>query len=166
MAEEKPELVPDEIILGEANYREALNLVIASAESELLIFDEDLSKGDYASLKRFELIRDFLSKGSTTKLIIILHDTAYFTSRCPRLFALLQTYGHLMSVYQTTEQAKVAKDIFIIADQKHYLRRFHVDQARFKYAFDDEKTANMLNMRFDELREWTGEAVSPTTLGL
>lgn len=160
------EIVPDEILLGERNYAAALNLVIAAAGHELLIFDEDLSRGDYASRNRFELIRAFLAKGSRNRLVIVLHDTTYFTQHCPHLHGLLETYGHVMTVYETNDQAKVAKDCFVIADQMHYLRRFHVDQARFRYAFNDAETANMLNMRFNELLEATSRSVSITNLGL
>jgi hypothetical protein len=160
------ELVPDEILLGERNYAAALNLVIEAAEHELLIFDEDLSRGDYASRNRFELIRAFLAKGHQNRLVIVLHDTTYFTRHCPLLYGLLETYGHVMTVYETNDQAKVAKDCFVIADQLHYLRRFHVDQARFRYAFNDAETVNMLNMRFNELLGATSQSVSITNLGL
>ncbi len=160
------ELVPDQVLLGERNYTAALNLVIAAAKHELLIFDEDFSKGDYASRNRFELVRAFLAKGRQNLLMLVLHDTTYFTQYCPLLHGLLETYGHVMTVYETNDQAKVAKDCFVIADQMHYLRRFHIAQARFKYAFNDAETANMLNMRFNELLQATSRHISITNLGL
>lgn len=163
---EMTDLIPDEILLGERNYEAALDLVIGSAERELLIFDEDFSKGGYASVRRFELMRDFLAKGRQNRLVIVLHDTAYFAAHCPRLCELLVTYSHVMTVYETNSQAKVAKDCFVIADQAHYLRRFHVDQARFRFAFNDADTVHMLNMRFDELLEATSQSISATVLGL
>ncbi len=160
------ELVPDTIIIGEHNYAAALNLLIARAENDLLIFDQDLSRGDYNSLQRFELIHDYLNKNGNNKLTIILQSAEFFTTQCPRLFELLETYGHKITVYETNNAAKIAKDCFVIADKRHYLRRFHIDQARFKYAFDDEvETANLL-MRFDELLEETTETISYTKLGL
>jgi hypothetical protein len=160
------ELKPNEIILGERNYEAALDLVIASAQDELLIFDQDFAHGDFASLQRFELLQDFLSKNSLSKLTIILQNTEYFVLHCPRLFDLLKHYGHKMVVFETNDNAKIAKDCFIIADKKHYLRRFHIDQARFKYALDDVEECTNLNMRFDELMDETTEAVSSTKLGL
>ena len=71
-----------------------------------------------------------------------------------------------MTVFETNDNAKVAKDCFVIADKTHYLRRFHIDQARFKYAFDDEEECASLTMRFNELLDETAEAVSVTKLGL
>ena len=160
------ELIPDTIILGERNYEAALNLVIAKAQNELLIFDQDFVRGDYASTARFELLFDFLSHNELSKLTFILQSTQHFVNNSPRLFELLKLYGHKMTVFETNDAAKVAKDCFVIADKRHYCRRFHIDQARFKYAFDDEETCASLNMRFEELFEETTEALSVTKLGL
>ena len=162
----KSELAPNTIILGERNYVTALDIVIASAQLELLIFDQDFTRGDYASLNRFDLMAQFLNKNDLTKLTIVLQNTDYFIQYCPRLFGLLKNYGHKMVVYETNDTAKVAKDCFVIADKRHYLRRFHIDQARFKYALDDVEECANLSMRFDELLDETTEAVSATKLGL
>jgi hypothetical protein len=162
----KAELIPDSIILGERNYEAALDLVIAAAMNELLIFDQDFLKGGYASQKRYELIHHFLSNEPLSKLTIILQDTQHFINQCPKLFGLLKLYGHKMTVYETNNVAKVAKDCFVIADKRHYLRRFHIDQARFKFAFDDEEMVANLLMRFDELLAETASTVSVTKLGL
>ncbi len=160
------ELAPNAIILGERNYEAALNIVIAHAENELLIFDQDLERGDYASSKRFEQLFEFLSKNDLSKLTIILQNTEHFIQHCPRLFGLLKNYGHKMVVYETNDAAKVAKDCFVIADKQHYVRRFHIDQARFKYALNDAEECANLDMRFNELLDETTEAVSTTKLGL
>jgi hypothetical protein len=160
------ELKPNTVLLGERNYEAALNLVIAQAQHSLQIFDQDLSRGDFASLQRFELIQAFLAKNSLSKLTIILQNSDYFTQHCPRLFELLKLYGHKMVVYETNDHAKIAKDCFVIADKIHYVRRFHIDQARFKFALDDAEECANLNMRFDELLDETTEAVSTTKLGL
>ncbi len=160
------ELKPNSIIVGERNYEAALDLVIEQAENELLIFDQDFVHGDYASQKRLEILYHFLSSNPLSKLTIILQSAEHFVNNCPRLFELLKLYSHKMMVYETNDMAKIAKDCFMIADKRHYLRRFHIDQARFKYAFDDEiESANLL-MRFGELLEETTEAVSATKLGL
>ena len=163
---DKTELTPNTVTLGERNYEAALDLVIAEAQFELLIFDQGFERGNYTSLKRFELLFEFLSKNSTSKLTIILQNTEYFIQHCPRLFELLKLYSHKMTVLETNDNAKVAKDCFIIADKTHYVRRFHIDQARFKYALDDVDECANLSMRFDELMEETADAVSVSRLGL
>ncbi len=160
------ELKPDTIILGERNYATALDLVIESATSELLIFDQSFERGDYASQNRFETFYAFLSSNPLSQLTIILQDVQHFINSCPRLFELLKLFGHKMTVYETNDVAKIAKDCFVIADKRHYCRRFHIDQARFKYAFEDENESANLLMRFGELLDETTETVSVTKLGL
>ena len=160
------ELIPNQVVLGERNYEEALNLVIARAENELLIFDTDLSRGGYASQKRFELINQFLAKQPKNRLTMVLLDANYFTQHCPRLFHLLENYSHIMTVYKTNDAAKVAQDCFVIADNQHYIRRFNKDQARFKFAFDDADISAQLTLRLTELLEETTESISHNQLGL
>jgi hypothetical protein len=159
-------LAQDSIILGEQEYATALDIVIASAEQQLLIFDQDFSIGDFTSFKRYESIHAFLNKAPATKLTIILHEANFFKTECPRLFDLLLSFGHKMTVYETNSHAKIAKDCFILADDKSYIRRFHIDQARFKYALDDVETTASLANRFDELLQETASTVSATKLGL
>ena len=159
-------LVPNQIIVGEQLYSDAINVILASAQRELLIFDQDLSHGDFASLKKYELFRQFLSKNITSHLTIILQDTAFFQEKCPRLFGLLSTYGHKMSVYLTNQSVKHVKECFVLADGQHYIKRIHIDQARFKYALNDVASVKVLHSRFTELKEAIQDVVSTTQLGL
>lgn len=154
------------IINSGALYNEALDIVIAQAEHTLKIFDQDLSTGAYSSVKRYGLILAFLNKHPTSKLTIVLQDTRYFLTKCPRLFDLLTIYGHKMVVYETNSHAKIAKDCFILADTQSYIRRFHIDQARFKYVLADQEATTSLDGRFEELLEATTHTVSATKLGL
>jgi hypothetical protein len=159
-------LTPDTIMNGEHVYASAQNLIIDTAENELLIFDQDLSHGGFDSLARYELIRKFLSISPNSNLTMILHDSVYFTSYCPRLNELLKTYSHKMSIMLTNDHAKVAKDCFIVADQKHYVKRIHIDQARFKFALNDNRSAASLQLRFNELLDETAYKLAPTQTGL
>ncbi len=160
------ELQQDTIIVGEHEYSPALDIVIAQAKQQLLIFDQDFSIGDYSSIKRYERVHDFLSKDNTSRLTIILHDTTHLTTQCPRLLNLLLTFGHKMTVYETNDHAKIAKDCFVLADDTSYIRRFHIDQSRFKYMLNDKETTASLKNRFDELLQETTHPVSATKLGL
>lgn len=159
-------LAPNQIITGENLYSEALSIILANAQSELLIFDQDLSHGGFSSLEKYELIRLFLNRNITSQLTIILQDTAYFQEKCPRLFSLLITYGHKMNVYVTNQTVKQVKDCFVIADGLHYIKRIHIDQARFKYALNDIASIKPLHSRFSELKEAIQDVVSVTQLGL
>lgn len=159
-------LNPDQIMVGEYLYSDAINIILANAERELLIFDQDLSHGDFASKQKFELFQTFLNKSPSNQLTIILQNKDFFLNKCPRLIDLLTIYGHKMTVYETNETAKHAKDCFILADDKNYVKRIHIDQARFKYGLDDLATIGLLNSRFKDLLDATQEAVSISKLGL
>lgn len=160
------ELIPNTVLMGERDYALALDIVIAQASSELCIFDQNFEKGEYASIRRYDLLHAFLQKGEQVKLSIILQNSHFFSANCPRLVDLLRIYGHKITVYETNDFAKIAQDCFVIADKQHYCRRFHIDQARFKYALDDLETSASLLLRFDELLAETTEAISVTKLGL
>lgn len=160
------ELKPDTIILGERLYEAAAELLITKAKRELLIFDPDLSRGGYQSLKCYEALQNFLAKDKQNRLIIVLHEADFFTERCPRLQDLLKTYSYAITIYVTDDSARVAQDAFLLADKAHYLHRFHIGQARFKYVLDDEVRAKPLLERFDQLLEATSSAVFSATTGL
>lgn len=163
---QNPELKADVILSGERLYAEAIEMILASAQHRLCIFDQDLRRGDFSSLKKYELLRSFLSSHINSQLIIVLQSTEFFREKCPRLMELLEIYGHKMTVYETNSTVKHAKDCFILADDSHYIKRIHIDQARFRYAFDDAITVDGLKSRFEELLEATQDSVSPTTIGL
>lgn len=159
-------LIQNEIIVGEQHYAEAINIILASAERELLIFDQDFSHGDFASKQKYALFQQFLNKSPSNHLTIVLQNTAFFQEKCPRLLDLLSIYGHKMTVYETNGSVKHAKDCFILADDQHYIKRIHIDQARFRFGLNDLATASLLNTRFKELLEATHDMVSMTKLGL
>ncbi len=160
------ELTPNVILLGERAFEAATLLLIVQAERELLIFDPDLSRGGYQGLQCYEALRDFLEKDRQNRLVIVLHEADFFSAHCPRLQYLFQTYSHAISIYVTDESACVAQDAFILADGKHYLHRFHINQARFKYVLDDEAAIKPLQERFDQLLEATSSAIFATSTGL
>jgi hypothetical protein len=159
-------LIPDTIIMGEQLYSEAISLILATAQHELLIFDQDLSHGDFSSLEKYDLLYQFLSKNVASQLKIILQDAWYFQSKCPRLSNLLEIYGHKMSVHVADTSMKQFKDCFILADGKNYIKRIHIDQARFKYALNDNVSAEVLTNRFMELAEAIQDIVPAKPLGL
>jgi hypothetical protein len=159
-------LIPDQIIVGEQLYAEAINIILAGAQRELLIFDQDFSHGDFASKQKYELFLLFLNKSPSNQLTIILQQTDFFQNKCPRLLDLLTTYGHKMTVYETNESVKHAKDCFILADDQNYIKRIHIYQARFKYGLNDLASASLLNTRFKELLDATHDVVVISKLGL
>jgi hypothetical protein len=159
-------LKPNVILQGEQLFEAAINLIIGSAEHELMIFDASLAIGGYATVKRAELLQDFLAKNRSSRVTILLHDTGYLACYCPRLMQLVRLYSHSVTVLKTGEEAQVARDSFILADGVHYLHRFHLDHARFRYELDDAAAVHPLQERFGQIMETSTQGLSATTLGL
>lgn len=159
-------LIPDQVLIGEQLYAKAVNMILASAQHELLIFDQDLSHGNYSSLQNAELLERFLSHYPNSRLTIVLQHSDFFTEHCPRLVNLLHTFGHKMTIHETNQTVKHAKDCFILADGKNYINRAHIDQARFKYGMNTTASVAALKMRFSELLDATQDVITLTKLGL
>lgn len=159
-------LIPDTIIVGEQLYNEAINFILENAQRELLIFDQDLSHGDFASLETYNLLHRFLNANIASQLKIILQDASFFQAKCPRLCNLFEVYRHKMSVHVTNASVRHIKECFILADGKNYIKRIHIDQARFKYAVNDVASAEVLNNRFAELTTAIEDIMPTKPLGL
>ena len=78
----------------------------------------------------------------------------------------MQRYQHAVTLYETNDEGKRVSDSFVLVDDHAYLRRFHVDQVRFKYSLDDAATVSLLGLRFEELLQLTHHQISTTPLGL
>jgi hypothetical protein len=144
----------------------AIDELIALAQQSIRVFDVDLSETGWNGVARSEALAAFLRGSRLARLDIIVHDTHWLESACPRLIALLRTFSHAVTIYKTGAEAKGAMDPLVIVDGRHFLHRFHVDQPRAALAIDDPHATRPLVNRFEEI--WaTGEpGVTATVLGL
>jgi hypothetical protein len=144
----------------------ATDELIALARHHIQVFDQDLSQTGWNNAARSERLAAFLREVRGRRLDIIVHDTRYLQSACPRMLKLLGVYGHAMSILQTGAEGKVATDPLLIVDGQHYLHRFHFDQPRATLGILQPEQAQPLVARFGEI--WaTGESgVNATVLGL
>jgi hypothetical protein len=144
----------------------AIDELIALARHHIRVFDQDLSQTGWNSAARTDRLAGFLRDVRGRRLDIIIHDTRYLRSACPRLLRLLQNYGHVMSIMRTGDDARVATDPLMIVDSAHYLHRFHFEQPRATLGIAQPEQTQLLASRFDEI--WaTGESgISGTVLGL
>ena len=166
MTEETGSLTRHRILNGENEYEAAIDEVIDRAERTLHIFDTDLTTGGYSTMRRFEALRRFLMKNRANRMVMVLHETDHLTRYCPRLMNLLKLYSHAISILRTHEHGRVASDPVVIADEAHYVHRFHADGARALQALNDHAGARQLEERFGQLREAAHPAVFAATLGL
>lgn len=145
---------------------EAIDRVLALAAQLVLVFDRDLADGGWDSAPRAEAVKAFLRRSRNAELRIIVHDTRYLEASCPRITALLRVHAHAMSIWRTGIEARAANDALLIADSRHALHRYHVDQPRATLLLSMPAAVKPLASRFDEI--WaTGEpAIGGSVLGL
>ena len=149
-----------------ASLASAIDELVEIAQQRLQIFDIDLSQGGWQSAARAQALTAFLRRGSHARLDIIVHDTRFIETSCARLLILLRQYAHAVTIYRTSGEARKAMDPLVIADGRHFLHRFHIDQPRASLAIEHPQLARPLVMRFDQI--WaTGEpGLSASVLGL
>ncbi|MCC7040585.1 MAG: hypothetical protein IT516_09795 [Burkholderiales bacterium] len=144
----------------------AIDEIVELAEARLCVFDVDLSQTGWNSAARAEKLGAFLRRRRHARVEIIVHDTRWLEASCARLLAVHRLHGSAVTIYRTGSEARHAMDPLVIADARHALHRFHIDQPRATFIVDKPATVRPLQMRFDEI--WaTGEpGLGATVLGL
>lgn len=153
-------------IEGIAEYSAAIDSVISRARRRIRVFDRNLEGQGFNSPERQELLRAFLLARRTNHVYIVVHEVGYLDRNCPRMLLLLRQFSHGVSIQQTHAHMQGVYDPFVIADEEHFVHRFHFDDSRSLLALDDPREARNLNDRFDELWDASYPAVFATTLGL
>jgi len=144
----------------------AIDELIGLAQHKLQVFDVDLSQTGWDTATRASNLAGFLRRAPAARFDLIVHDTRWMERSCPRLMDLVRRYASAITVYKTGTEARVAMDPLVIADGKHFLHRFHVDQPRASLVIENPQATGPLATRFEEI--WaTGEPGVPgTVLGL
>jgi len=144
----------------------AIDELIALARERIRVFDQDLSQTGWNQPTRVDRLAAFLGGVRGRRLDIIVHDTNYLESACPRMLNLLRTYSFAMTIYRTGTEARLATDPLLIVDDQHYLHRFHFAQPRSTVGIAQPEQTQPLANRFEEI--WaTGEpGINATLLGL
>jgi hypothetical protein len=150
---------------GKTDYQGFVDEVIALAQHEIRIFDQQLENA-FNSPARHDALRGFLLASRRNRLRIVVHDAAKIERDCPRMLELLRSFNHAMAIHETQPEAKNVYDLFVIADEMHSVRRFHFNDLRGLYARDDPIEAHTLVERFEEIWEASAPAIAPTTIGL
>ena len=152
-------------IFGNAEYETAIDTILHRATNKIRIFDYALGR-EYNSSGRCEMLRHFLLASRRNTLQIVVHDTGTLDRNCPRIFNLLRTYGHVISINETHPSAKLVYDPFVIVDDRCFVHRFHFDEMRGLAGLDDPIGTHTFIERFSEIWEASSPAVFATTLGL
>jgi hypothetical protein len=166
-AEADPPIEPRDVVLDTvAAQVAAIDELVDLARHRLQIFDVDLSQGGWQSAARAGKLAAFLRRSVRPRIDLIVHDTRWLETTCPRLLALQRLHAEAITVYRTGPEARSAMDPLIIADGRHFLHRFHIDHPRAAFAIEQPQLARSLLTRFEQI--WaTGEpGLSATVLGL
>jgi hypothetical protein len=144
----------------------AIDELIALAQRRIRVFDQDLSQTGWNQPTRVERLSTFLRGARGRRLDIIVHDTGYLETACPRMLTLLRTYSHAMTIYRTGTEARVATDPLLIIDDRHYLHRFHIDQLRATMGVEQPEQTRLLASRYEEIWATGEQGINATVLGL
>lgn len=161
------DFTPEQVkISTTADYVAALDKLCKLAEHNLYLFEKDYDRLGFNSEERYITLRNFLLSSPVHKLHVLAHDTQYLSTRCPRMMTLLHQFGTNMFIYQTPKNLQNISEPFSVADDEHFVRRFHFDDMRGIFAIQDEKNAHVLKVRFMEMWSASHPAPSSTRLGL
>lgn len=151
---------------GIADYISALDKVCAAASHSLIVFEKNYEDIGFNSEARYDVLRHFLLAGNNNRLRLLAHDPQHLLRFCPRMMMLLRQFSHSMSIYQTPPHLHHVTEPFAVADDSHFVRRFHFDDTRGVLAQNDPSGALELKSRFEEMWIASHPCASPTTLGL
>jgi hypothetical protein len=151
---------------GIADYTAALDTLCRLARRNLYLFDKDFDSSGFNSETRYETLRGFLLANPANRLFVLAHDTRYLSTLCPRMMMLLHQFGSSMFIHQTPANLQQITEPFSVADDAHYVRRFHFDDPRGILAQHDPENARVLKSRFMEMWAASHPATSTTRLGL
>jgi hypothetical protein len=149
---------------GISDYISAVDALCKLARQNLYLFDKDFDGLGYNNEARFATMRNFLLASPAHRMFVLAHDTTYLSTRCPRMMMLLHQFGTSMFVYQTPKNLQYISEPLAVADDAHYVRRFHFDDPRGILAQHDPEKARALKARFLEM--WAASAPSPSTTRL
>lgn len=153
-------------INGVTDYVAALDGLCGLAQRSLFIFENDFDSIGFNSEARYNTLRRFLLSSPNARLHLLAHDAQPLVRFCPRMMLLLRQFSNSMHIYQTPVNLRHLSEPFSVADELHFVRRFHFDDARGIFARNDPEGARLLKSRFEEMWASSHPSASATTLGL
>jgi hypothetical protein len=137
-----------------AEAREAIATLIASAKQEIMIFDRTpitLRERDIGRPEPIEQMRALLLGGKFRKIRIALQDVQGLESELPRLVALLAQFGGQVLIHKATGAARQVQDVLILADAHSVWRKPVYSHPRSVMNFADEVSVKPYVERFEEV---------------
>lgn len=143
----------------------SITAVVAAARRRLLVFDRSLGR-TWDGAARIDALKAFCLANARNECRVVVHDVAALRRDCPRFIALATRFAHVISLRETREEARHARDSLVVADDCHHVHRFHEDHARAAFALNDPESTVALIGRFQEIWDASDPASTGSTLGL
>jgi hypothetical protein len=144
----------------------AIDTLIDLAKLSIRVFDVDMSRMGWNDAARVDKLTQFLRGAPGARMEIVLHDTSWIASSCPRLLNLFRVNSDAMTIRKSGEDARAAMDPLIIVDGIHFLHRFNIAQPRAALSIGDAEAAVPLVTRFDAISESAEPGLGASVLGL
>lgn len=151
---------------GRVEIAAAYDALSHGAQSTLLVFEHSLEHLGMESPATIEGLNRLVRRSPANRVHFILHETRYCEAYCPRLISLQRRFSTQIEFRRTVGAARAVYDAFMVADEKHYVRRFHRDQWRGERGVDHGTEATNLVHRFNELWEASERVLTSTVIGL
>lgn len=151
---------------GVGEYIEALDTLCGLTRHHLYIFENDFDQLGFNSEVRYNLLRRLLLSSPNARLHLLAHNTRPLLQFCPRMMMLLRQFSHNLHIYQTPASLHHLSEPFAVADENHFVRRFHFEDAHGMFAQNDPVGARQWKSQFEEMWSVSHPGVSASTLGL
>lgn len=149
-----------------AEYRAALDRLLAGAQTRLRIYDTTLEKAALNAATRHALLRAFCLSHAQRRIEILLDDPRYVQAQCPRVMQLLRDFSHVLEIRYCDDEQPRPEYGFALADRNMWLKCADKHAPVGLWANDDASAALMLDREFEALWQHAPGRLSATTLGL
>lgn len=131
------------------DYQQHIAQACATAQRQILWFDDDLSDTAADSPELATQLKRLLVGSSLARVQILLNDDAWFCRKCSRLQQLVNIYGHAFELRLSNEIDKGAGERFLLTEQ-NVVRIFHSQSLRGE-ASDHAGSRSLCLQRFEAL---------------
>lgn len=149
-----------------AELRAAFDALLAGAQRELRLYDQDLALFDIDHLPRHASLRALCVAGGGRRIELLLDDIHHVARDHPRLMQLVRDFGHVIEIRQADAAAPRPDQAFVLADRHAVLLRADKSAMHGTLHLDDAHGAIPLQQGFDAMWQRSQAGVTATTLGL
>ena len=154
------------LIATPAEYRQAVQNLIAAARSTIRIFDADGVQLALNSPARIDSLKAFVRGNTEAKIVVVVRSMAHIEKQCPRFIQIVELHCNQIVVHLAENDAARVEDCFILIDDAHFARRTVQTHPRGVVTFCDQHAAAPMIERFEQILGASAIVLLSTTIGL